>query len=166
MAYSARFAGRTTASAAKPSRTSGRHAALAVVFALLLGAIGCTPGIAWSRFTYDEGFELAQREGKPVFVYFRAWWMVECTRFEDDVLKDPAVINVTSDLVCVPLNFDYEPDRKLAESWGITRPPAYAMIAPNGELLGRGEGLMSVTSVVLGIQAAKDKYVLRPMAPR
>ncbi len=153
----------SAASAGRPARTCWglQRALLMLAIVGAVSAVGCAPGVSWRRFSYDEGYQLAQKEARPIFVYFRAWWLVECTQFEDTVLKDPAVVNQTSDMVCVMLNYGYEPDKKLAESWGISRSPAFAVVSPTGELLGKGEGMLTPDSVALMLRGAKEKYVMR-----
>jgi hypothetical protein len=99
---------------------------------------------------------LASREGKVVFVYFRHWALPECTRFEEQILKAPAVLTELRDLYCVVLQIDW--DRPLAERWGVGDPPSFVVLDPAGNVLATGSGTMSVTSAVDTIQQARARF--------
>jgi hypothetical protein len=128
---------------------------------LLLGVagaagLGCSPGINWRFDTYERVHGEAQVANQLTFVYFRNWYSVECTRFEEDVLKQPAVLEAVRDLRCVPLSFDW--DQPLAEEWEISQPPAFAIVDPQGQILADGEGDITLEAMLEAIQQAKDEF--------
>jgi hypothetical protein len=97
------------------------------------------------------------------FVYFRNWYLKECTDFEEQVLKSPDVLAETQDLACVPLYFDY--DRKLAESWGLDAPPAYVIVSPDGTILGKGRSPITHDDLLAGIRSAKQAFAAKAAKP-
>jgi thiol:disulfide interchange protein len=115
---------------------------------------GCSPGIAWRAFAYDTKPSDPARAGKVVLVYFRHWAVVQCTEFEEKVLKDPAVLAATSDLYCIVL--DYRVDKKRADQWGVTQPPGIALLGPDGRLLDRSSGMISAAALADMIDRARN----------
>ena len=131
---------------------------------LLVPAIwlcGCTEGIRWKGPTFADAFPLAQAGHKLTFVYFRSWYLVECTHFEEEVLKNSAVLAETQSMVCVPLDFDN--DRlfvrpPLTEKWGITKVPAVVIVTPEGDVLARGQAPITVQALLGMIRDAKVAF--------
>lgn len=119
---------------------------------LLLGLGGCTPGILWRNYTYEPVHADAVRDRKPLFVYFRHWASVDCTKFEEQVLKDPRVREATAAFYCVPLQIDW--DHVLAERWGIPDPPGVVLLAPDERVLARLSGAISIDQLLNAMNAA------------
>ena len=121
---------------------------------LLLGELaGCSPGINWRAYAWDPGAADTARKGKVAFVYFRHWAVVQCTEFEEKVLKDPAILTATAELYCVVL--DYRVDKRLADEWGISEPPGGAFLDPGGRVLDRFSGSLSVEALRDRIASAR-----------
>lgn len=114
---------------------------------------GCSEGVAWRLGRFEDVFPQARDSGKPAFVYFRNWYSVECTRFEENVLKQPAILAESAAFFCIPLDFDY--DRSWAERWGVRRSPAYVILDRDQHVLGRGEGEIGAEELLAAMQAAK-----------
>lgn len=129
---------------------------LAVALSALPHWVGCTPQIHWQVDPYDRVHGPTRQTGQLTFVYFRAWYLIECTQFEDTVLRDPAVVEAVSNMACCMLNFDW--DRSLAEAWSLSRPPAYAVTAPDGRVLVAGEGNVSKEALLADIRKAKSVF--------
>ncbi len=125
---------------------------MALLLVLLLS--GCKAGLRWDFVPYPDAQAKARAAGKATLVYFRSWYLVECTEFEEKILKDPEVLAETRDMVCVPL--DYRWDRPLAEEWGISRVPALAITAPDGELLARQQAPITRAEVLSAMRTAKQ----------
>lgn len=133
-----------------------RVGAPGVAILLALALAGCAPGIAWRLETFDRVHADAKPAGKLTFVYFRNWYDVACTHFEEQVLKSPAVLKETADLVCVPLSYDW--DRALAQPWGLERAPAFAVVAPDGSVLASGQGTITEPALLEALRSAKAQY--------
>ncbi len=122
---------------------------------IVLGVSGCQRGVRWKVGSPSAGLTEGERQNKPTFVYFRNWYSVECTEFEEQVLKHPDVLRETDAIVCVPLEYDW--DRPLAKEWGLDRVPSYAIIAPDGRMLSRAEAPISVERIIRDLQSARAK---------
>lgn len=113
--------------------TLSRLSAVTGLLVLAFGMGGCARGVRWEYGSFEDVQRRSQSSGRLMFVYFRNWYRVECTNFEEQTLKDPQVLTETDQYTCVPLDYDY--DRRLAERWGIEQVPAYAIVTPDGQLL-------------------------------
>ena len=120
---------------------------------LALGLAGCNGGIHWQGPTFVDAYGAARRAHKLTFVYFRSWYMVECTDFEEKVLKSPEVLAETRNLVCCVLDFDW--DRPLAQQWRLKSVPAFAIEAPGGELLARQAAPLTREELLRAVRSAK-----------
>jgi hypothetical protein len=114
---------------------------------------------------FDPVYAKSRAENKLTFVYFRNWYATGCTEFEENVLKQPPVLHATTDLACVPLDFDW--DRPLAERWGIRQTPAFVIVDPEGRVLARGEGDISLETLLDAIGQAKEEFapMTQPAVP-
>jgi hypothetical protein len=115
---------------------------------------GCARSVKWRLDSFDRVQADSRVQNKLTFVYFRNWYSVECTRFEESVLKDPAVLDALLPFNCVPLDFDR--DRPLAEAWGIQKPPAFVVVDGTSRVMASGMGAMSVTGVLDALRRARE----------
>lgn len=115
---------------------------------------GCAPGVAWRNYVYEPVRADAARDGKPILVYFRHWAFVECTKFEEAVLKDQRVLAATRDFYCVALQIDW--DRALAEKWGISDPPGVVLLSPDERVLAHLSGQISVDRLLTSLNYARN----------
>lgn len=139
-------------------RTVPAYSAACVVAVLLavgmLGASGCSSrGVVWELRKYEDAQELGRKSGKLTFVYFRSWYLVECTNFEEQVLKTPEVLLQTRGMICVPLDFNW--DRSLAGEWGLTQVPAFALVSPAGDVLVRKQAPITRAELLAAFREAK-----------
>ncbi len=136
-------------------RTAKLRSAMCGGFFCLLVATGCSEGVHWTVGTYDDAHAQAVAAHQATFVYFRNWYLTECTEFEEKVLKQPDVLNETRTMVCVPLSFDW--DRPLAQQWRLAAPPAIAIVAPDGTVLARDDAPITAADLLAEMRAAKAK---------
>ena len=121
----------------------------------LLACVGCARGVRWELDSLPNVQVRARAEDKPVFAYFRCWYLVACTQFEEQVLLDPEVLAQTDLMICVPLNFDY--DKPLADKWRLGAAPAYVILAPDGRLLARDQAPITRDDMLAGFRAAWEQ---------
>lgn len=122
----------------------------------VLGAFGCSPGIRWYVAPMPDARAESARRSQLMFVYFRNWYEVDCTRFEEEVLKLSEVRSATSDMVCVPLAYDW--DKDLAAQFAVGEPPAVVILTPDGEVAARLWGNISKEKLVQAINDAKQEF--------
>ena len=140
-------------------------AALMLVGFIGLGMAGCSPGIRWQGYVFDPVYAKSRAENKLTFVYFRNWYAVECTEFEESVLKQPVVREAVANLISVALSFDW--DRPLADRWGIRQTPAFVIVDPEGRVLAHGEGDISLEALLDAVEQAKEEFapMTQPAVP-
>lgn len=105
---------------------------------------------------YAEVHAMAQSADELTFVYFREWYRVECTEFEENVLKHPDVLPLTRSYVCVVLDTHW--DRALMQRWGLEVSPAYAIVAPDGTVLARGQYPISVAEMSNALRTSRQHF--------
>lgn len=165
-ALSAASAGQSTRwSAALRRGAVLRGIGVGLALPILLAAVGCGggPGVRWQGPSYRDAEAVAERTGQLVFVYFRSWYMVDCTKFEEQILKDSEVLAETQDLVCVALDFDY--DRALARQWQLDDRPAYVIVDPDEQVLARDQTPITREELLRGMRAAKEAFAGSQGAP-
>ena len=119
---------------------------------------GCQPSIAWRYWLDDSTRDSARTEQKLMFVYLRNWASVECTDFVNGVLSEKRVVDATADMLCVQLEYAVPADQRLAESWGITRVPAVAIVDPSGNVIEKASGPLSAPDLLALIDRARQRY--------
>ena len=122
---------------------------------------GCARGVHWRIGAFEEAHRDAARADRLTLVYFRTWYLVECTEFEERVLRDPAVLADTDRMVCVPLDFDW--DRSLAQRWELGAVPAIALVGPHGEVRAKHAGPLTKTELLNLVETARAS--VEPSAP-
>lgn len=145
----------------RPTRVPARAAA-ALWGTLLLGALGsgCADGVQWRSYSYEPAIQQSRVDRKLTFVYFRNWFSVTCTDFEEQVLKDPAVLAALRELNAVPLEYGGA-DQKLGERIGVMRTPGFAILDPDEDVLVVRSGPLSAEETVAAIEDAKQKWAAR-----
>ncbi len=132
--------------------------------ALLTLLAGCSEGVHWPGVTsirwhgptYQDAHAVAQREHKLTFVYFRNWYLKDCTEFEEHMLGDLEVVGETRSLICTVLDFDW--DRPLAEKWGIKMVPGFVITTPDDEVLVKQQRPISRDELLKALRLAKEKF--------
>ena len=135
--------------------------AVAGVLMIVVGAcsLGCSPGIKWRGATYDSVHADSVRNHKLTLVYFRSWAKVECTDFEENVLKAPEVREALSPdghFYCVPLDSHW--DRSLAEQFGVDEPPTVVIVDDDGRVLSRLTGKITVKALLDALHEASSRH--------
>jgi len=96
--------------------------------------------LTWHK-SVDKGLEIAQKEDKPVFMYFWAVWCQFCEKFETITLPDPRVRNtLINDFVLVAIDIDE--DKKTTGKYGVSYPPMLMFLDKNGTVVQRINGYM------------------------
>jgi thioredoxin-related protein len=95
-------------------------------------------GMTWYR-SIDKGFEIAQKENKPIAIYFWAIWCQYCAGFQAKTLGDPQVKKMLEeDYVLVAMDLDI--DRDVASKYGVSYPPYVLFLDGNNTVINRIAG--------------------------
>ncbi len=112
-------------------------------------------GLTWSR-NLTTSFEIAQKENKPIAIYFWAVWCQYCAKFQSDTLGNPEVKKVLeNDYVLVAMDLDI--DRDVANTYRVTAPPAVVFLDPKGNELDRISGAVDANYFLPIATQVRDK---------
>jgi thiol:disulfide interchange protein len=97
--------------------------------------------VAWEK-DWDDAFDRARSEDKPVLVNFYAEWCVWCKHLESITFRDAKVGGMLAGRV-VPLNVDIdEAEPELLREHRVDAPPMIVVLDVDGRELGRIPGYM------------------------
>lgn len=139
---------------------AARFARGCLLLAVISAGACSSSGIPWRIKLYRDTQQDARRDNKLTFVYFRNWYSVECTDFEERVLKDPEVVAEARKMVCTKLEYDWY--EELARSWGLSEVPAFAIIAPDGRVMASAQGLTTRAEVLQAMRHAISAHTPEP----
>lgn len=137
------------------------------IFVSVLGlvfvqSVGCAPSIRWKAFTYEPGAAGSSSSARPELVYFRAWYSVECTRFEDNVLRNPTAVEAVQDFDCYMVEYDWH--EKVAQTWGVREVPGFVILSPDGFVMAKRSGPISLDEFLESVRMTRQ--VMTEPAPR
>ena len=135
---------------------------LGLLFALLTG--GCGGDIRWrAEHEFAPVFAESQRDHKLTFVYFRSWYLVQCTEFEDTALRHPEAARETRSMNCVKLDFDA--NAALTRRWGLAEAPAIAVLDWSGQPLSTAYGPITRERLLETLREAAARGSGQPSSP-
>ena len=113
------------------------------VIACLLASASAAASVTFHDLSIDEAVERAVAEDKAVFVDFFAAWCAPC-KVMDTITFQDADVAAWLDENTVALRIDREanePNKALAERYGVRSFPNYVFISPNGNVMDRITGV-------------------------
>ncbi|MFA4957502.1 MAG: thioredoxin family protein [Candidatus Methanoperedens sp.] len=103
-----------------------------------------------------ESFQIAQKENKPVMMYFWAIWCQYCARFQTDTLGNPQVKKILEEeYVLVAMDLDI--DREVAQKYGVSYPPYLVFMDPQGNVLQRVPGAVGPEYLLPIVTQVRDQ---------
>ncbi len=91
--------------------------------------------IVWFDGSMDEAFALAEREGKPLFLFWGAVWCPYCSSLKTKILQQPEFVSKSRELICVHLDGDGERAQSWGEKLGTAGFPTVMLFDPAGQEL-------------------------------
>jgi len=90
-------------------------------------------GLIW-HYRLDDGLAQAKREGKPIFLDFRADWCTICREFEENIFPDPQVSEILADFALVRIDATTTTDDvdKLLRRFNVIGLPTLIFMDRNG----------------------------------
>ena len=109
--------------------------------------------LTWYK-SFEEGLEIAEKENKPVLVYFWAVWCQFCEKLETITYPDEQVkASLERDFVLIAIDLD--DNKEVSNSFGVSYPPAEVFLDSSGREITRvpgyidPEGFLSTMNEVL-----------------
>ena len=100
--------------------------------------------IAWHKGEVDAAFSLAEKEGKPLFLYWGAAWCPPCNQIKATIFSRPEFIQKSRLFVPVYLDGDTERAQKLGERFGVLGYPTMIVFNSDGEEITRIPGGLDI----------------------
>lgn len=146
---------------------SRRHSKpIAVGISLLLWmCVGCQDGVRWHDYDYPRVLADSKADKKIMFVYFRDFASVECTKFEDEILLQPVVLTALRPYYSVPLQWNTLVDAPLAERWQIRQVPSYVILDSSEKVLAKRSHPIKLEQILSDLYRVQGKQPPPPPAP-
>ncbi len=78
---------------------------------------------------YSEALAFAQKQNKPLFIYFRAEWNVSCKKMENEAFPDSVLTKFTdANFVLLQINGVSEANKSLRNKFGIGALPTFLVL--------------------------------------
>ena len=101
----------------------------------------------------------AERENKPMLLFFTAQWCQYCHQMAGEAFTDPQVVNLSEKFVCVLVDADSAAE-SLPSSSTLRQYPTVQFVSPQGMALNRIEGKRPGHQVMMAMQAALQTAAL------
>lgn len=107
--------------------------------------------------SYQEGLQKAEKEDKPVVLYFWATWCKYCAKLNEEVFPSPEVNSrLKNNFVLVAINIDK--NKEVTSKYGVQAPPAVYFVDSKGEVLTRVMGYTPKENFIPYVEEARRKY--------
>jgi thiol:disulfide interchange protein len=121
------------------------------------------PSVAQGLLRFSEnlqqGLAEADREGKPVLLFFTAQWCHFCHQMADEAFRNPQVVGLSDKFVCILVDADSQPE--VCRQFRVSAYPTVQFVSPQGMLLNRIEGKRPGNQVMLAMQTALQASAVR-----
>lgn len=123
------------------------------------------PQVGRGQLRFVEGFraglDLAEREGKPMLVFFTAPWCRYCHEMADEAFTHQQVVLLSERFVCVLVDADREP--QVCSEFRVRGYPTVQFLSPLGISLNRVVGKQTGHQFVIEMQAALQAVARRQL---
>ncbi len=102
----------------------------------------------------DEGIALAEKNNRPILVFFTASWCHYCHEMARESFTNPQVVAQSRDFVCVLIDGGDKKNETLCKQLQIKGYPTVFFLSPRGVVLNRTMGKRSPQEVLQQMQAA------------
>jgi thioredoxin-related protein len=111
-------------------------------------------GISWHEGSVDSAFALAQREQRPVFMYWGAVWCPPCNQLKATLFKRPDFIRRMRSLVPVYIDGDAPGAQHLGARFKVRGYPTTVLFRPDGSEITRLPGEVSPERYLQALETA------------
>ena len=111
---------------------------------------------------YQYGIEQAQREGKPMLLFFTAQWCEFCHQMANEAFVQEQVVGLSERFVCILVDADREPE--ICRQFQVRGYPTIQFLSPLGVPLNRVVGKKPGHQLVMEMHAALQAVARREAA--
>lgn len=111
---------------------------------------------------YEAGVAEARRQRRPVLIVFTAQWCEYCQQMLEESFRDPAVVSISDQFVCVMVDADRE--SLICSEFRVRAYPTVQFLSPRGVPLNRTTGMQPGQTLYLEMQAALQAVARRNAA--
>lgn len=108
---------------------------------------------------FEQGLAQAQREGKPVLLFFTAHWCGFCHQMAHEAFTHSQVVALSERFVCVLVDADEQPE--VCREYQVRGYPTIQFLSPRGVPLNRVMGKKPGHQLVMEMQAALQAVARR-----
>lgn len=112
---------------------------------------------------FEQGLQQAQREGKPVLLFFTAPWCGFCHQMAHEAFTHDQVVALSERFVCVLIDADQQP--AVCREFHVRGYPTIQFLSPRGVPLNRVTGKKPGHQLVMEMQAALQAVARRTEWP-
>jgi thioredoxin-like negative regulator of GroEL len=120
-------------------------------------------GVARGLLHFSDGYQQAlfeaERENKPLLLFFTAQWCHYCHQMAGEAFTNPQVVSLSEKFVCVLVDADSAPE--VCRQFRVSAFPTVQFVSPQGLALNRIEGKRPGHQVMMAMQAALQTAALR-----
>jgi thiol:disulfide interchange protein len=113
-------------------------------------------GVARGRLAFidgfDQGYQTARTQQKPMLLFFTASWCKYCHQMADETFVQNAVVELAQNFVCVLVDADAEPE--VCRQFEVRGFPTIQFVSPQGVRLNRLTGKQPAQQLIAQMQAA------------
>jgi len=96
-----------------------------------------------------DAMDESRRGGKILFVEAYTTWCGPCKFMEKEVFPNNELEKPYSEFICVRIDIEEEENLAFSDTIGIDAIPAFIFISPNGKILHKKKGALSVEEMIL-----------------
>ncbi len=105
-----------------------------LVFVLITSIVNtgafASDGIIWNK--HEEGFSLAEKQNKKIFLYFHADWCTFCKKLEQTTFGNREVIEYLNENF-ISISVDSDMEKSLSKKFGVRGLPTLFYLKPNSD---------------------------------
>ena len=109
--------------------------------------------IKW--YSYEEGMAEGKKQGKKIFITFRADWCGYCRKMEKETFKDPSVIAYLTEHF-ISIKVDTDRQKNLAVQYRVTGLPSNWFLTKTGEPIGNRPGYMATDVFLMVLKSLQE----------
>ncbi|WP_300461584.1 thioredoxin family protein [Desulfobacula sp.] len=109
------------------------------------GQIQRATTIDWQA--YDQGMGLAEKQDKPIFLYFHADWCTYCRKLKQTTFLDTAVLNYLKDNF-ISIMVDSDKNKELSTQWRVKGLPTLWFLRSDASKISSIPGYVNETQLL------------------